>query len=175
MKKTRFIPLVLASLAGILLVIGMNSKSAPTVSPLADRPVPDFALPSLQQELDSITQASLKGDVQLLNVWASWCSICKSEHAYLQQLATEQSLSIIGLNYRDERKAALNELAQTGNPYKKVIYDPKGSLALDLGVYGTPETYLIDENGIIRHRYVGALTPTIWDQQFAPLVAQLKE
>jgi len=173
MKMMRFLPLAMVLAAGCLLVLGMESKNASVASPLEGQPVPEFALPSLQHEQSTITQASLTGEVQLLNVWASWCGICKSEHEYLKQLVSQQAIAIVGLNYRDDRQAALGVLKQSGNPYRQVIYDPQGALALDLGVYGTPETYLIDKNGVIRHRYVGALTPTIWQQQFAPRIEQL--
>ncbi|MCW8331202.1 DsbE family thiol:disulfide interchange protein [Photobacterium sp. SDRW27] len=173
MKLTRFLPLFFVLLLGGIIVMAMGEQNNSTVSPLQERSVPEFSLASLQQESLTLTEVSLTGQLQLLNVWASWCGICKSEHAFLMELAKQDQVKIVGLNYRDDRQSALNELAASGNPYQKVIFDPKGSLALDLGVYGTPESYLIDQNGVIRQRYVGTLTPQIWQQEFVPVINQL--
>lgn len=173
MKISRFLPLVFVLLAGSVIIMAMQAQSTVVTSPLQGRAVPEFNLGSLEQDQLTLTEASLTGQVQLLNVWASWCGICKSEHPFLMDLAKQGQVKIIGLNYRDERQAALEELARAGNPYRAVIFDPKGSLAIDLGVYGTPESYLVDQHGVIRHRYVGALSPKIWEQEFAPVIKQL--
>ncbi|HDL6963644.1 TPA: ammonia-forming cytochrome c nitrite reductase subunit c552 [Yersinia enterocolitica] len=107
------------------------------------------------------------------NVWASWCASCKQELVVLGQIASSlNQVQFYGLNYRDDRQAALNTLHRYSNPYKKNLYDPQGVLALAMGVYGTPETWLIDADGIIRQRYAGEMTQEIWRQQFAPLLAQ---
>lgn len=173
MKITRFLPLIFVLFVGSIIVMAMGTRSAAVTSPLQGRPIPEFNLASLEQGELTLTEASLTGQVQLLNVWASWCGICKSEHSFLMDLAKQNQIKVIGLNYRDDRQSALNELAASGNPYRVVIFDPKGSLAIDLGVYGTPESYLVDQNGVIRHRYVGALTPEIWQQEFVPVLNQL--
>lgn len=175
MKISRFIPLVLVLLAGAIIAFAMRVDNTTTASPLQGSPVPEFSLTALDNEQYTLTEASLTGQVRLLNVWASWCGICKSEHPFLLELAQKDKMSVIGLNYRDDRQAALNELLQSGNPYQSVIFDPKGSLAIDLGVYGTPESYLVDRNGVIRHRYVGALNRKIWEQEFVPVLRQLEE
>lgn len=157
------------------LVAGLSSKnSGVPPSPRVGKPVPSFDLPSLTERDVRFNQELFHGEVSLLNVWASWCGICKKEHPYLTQLSKNQELNVIGLNYRDDKYAALDVLDQTGNPYKGVIYDPRGELALDLGVYGTPETYLIDHNGTILFRYIGALNDAVWQKHFEPLVSKLR-
>jgi len=173
MKITRLIPLVFVLLAGTIIVLAMRAESTAVTSPLLGQPIPEFSLAALDNEQLTVTEASLTGQVQLLNVWASWCGICKSEHPFLMDLAQQDKVRVVGLNYRDDRQAALRELQKSGNPYQAVIFDPKGSLAIDLGVYGTPESYLVDQNGVIRHRYVGALTRQIWEREFAPILKQL--
>ncbi|MGF1714434.1 DsbE family thiol:disulfide interchange protein [Photobacterium chitinilyticum] len=173
MKITRFLPLVFVLLAGSIIVLAMRAESTAVISPLQGQSIPEFSLASLENEQLTMTETSLTGEIQLLNVWASWCGVCKSEHPLLMDLAQQDKVRVIGLNYRDDRLAALKELQQSGNPYQAVIFDPKGSLAIDLGVYGTPESYLIDQHGVIRHRYVGALTRQIWEREFAPILKQL--
>lgn len=173
MKIIRLLPLLLVLIVGSVIVMAMGARSVAVTSPLQGRVIPAFTLASLQHEKDTLTEASLAGKLNLLNVWASWCGICKSEHRFLMELAREEQVQIVGLNYRDNRQAALKELEVSGNPYSKVIFDPKGSLAIDLGVYGTPESYLVDQQGVIRHRYVGALTSEVWQQEFVPVIKQL--
>ncbi|OLQ77627.1 thiol:disulfide interchange protein [Photobacterium proteolyticum] len=175
MKISRFIPLLLVLLGGAIIAFAMRVDNTTTASPLQGRSMPEFSLSSLDNEQFTLTQASLTGQVRLLNVWASWCGICKSEHPFLLELAQKDKMSVIGLNYRDDRHAALKELSLSGNPYQAVIFDPKGSLAIDLGVYGTPESYLVDRYGVIRHRYVGALNRKIWEQEFVPVLKQIEE
>ena len=106
-----------------------------------------------------------KGQVILLNVWATWCPSCRAEHGYLVDLAS-QGVAIVGLNYKDERPAALSWLGRLGDPYVFNIFDPKGELGFDLGVYGAPETFLIDSMGLIKVRHVGALTEEVWEKKF---------
>ncbi|MGF1691735.1 DsbE family thiol:disulfide interchange protein [Photobacterium kagoshimensis] len=177
MNKLRFLPLLGVVLAGIVLVYALEKPVSVEISPLAGQPVPTFSLINLLERESSegtfsvptVDESLLKGKVQLLNVWASWCGICKEEHGFLLELQ-KQGVALVGLNYRDKRTSALATLAEYGNPYDTVIYDPQGKLALDLGVYGTPETMLIDSKGIVRQRYVGALDDTIWQQQFVPVI-----
>lgn len=136
------------------------------------QPVPAFSLTSLANNTP-INASIFDNQWTLLNIWASWCLPCKAEHDYLLQLSQTQNVPIIGVNYRDKRETAQRVLEQTGNPYQTVIFDPKGALALDLGSIVTPETYLIDPNGIIQFRYSGGLNDHIWLTHFAPRLAAI--
>ncbi len=133
---------------------------------------PSFHLDALAEPHKSLSEQILKREVfQLVNVWASWCGICASEHPKLVALAN-QGVPIIGLNYRDSEKGALKYLGQHGNPYQEVIYDPQGRLAIDLGVIGTPETYLVDGQGNIVKKFSGKLTDKAWRKHFASYFVQ---
>jgi cytochrome c biogenesis protein CcmG/thiol:disulfide interchange protein DsbE len=110
----------------------------------------------------------------VLNVWASWCSACRIEHPLLVELGRDPAIEIIGLNYKDVRADGLRWLSERGDPYRQTLHDPEGSLGLDLGVYGVPETFVIDAEGVIRHKHVGPLTREVWQQDIAPLLARLK-
>jgi cytochrome c biogenesis protein CcmG/thiol:disulfide interchange protein DsbE len=175
MKRLKlFIPLVIfAVMAGVFYAILQDEDYDPQSLPsaLLGRAVPAFSLPRL---LDGrlATEADLKGEVALLNVWATWCPTCRAEHQYLNQLAA-QGVKIIGINYKDESLAARQWLAQLGNPYAFNIADEDGRLGLDLGVYGAPETYLLDEQGIIRFKHVGVVNEQVWRDKFLPLVQTL--
>ncbi|MGP2425175.1 DsbE family thiol:disulfide interchange protein [Yersinia sp. 2538 StPb PI] len=166
------VPLV-ALLLGCLLYSGLTRDPHRIELAEQDLPFPAFSLSELQQPGQNITREQLLGKVTVINVWASWCASCKQELALLGQIAgTLHGVQFYGLNYRDDRQAALNTLRRYSNPYQKSLYDPHGTLALAMGVYGTPETWLIDANGIIRQRYAGEMTTEIWQQQFMPLLAQ---
>jgi len=149
------------------LTYALNDDSAEQNTAMLNKPVPAFSLASLSDNNKIIDQQSLAGNgYKLLNVWASWCGVCKLEHDYLLQLAGN-GVDIIGLNYRDNRKDALKVLNKDGNPYSEVLFDPDGNLALDLGVIGTPETFLIDNDGVIVKRISGVLDQQVWDSTFA--------
>lgn len=135
---------------------------------MAGKPVPQFTLTALRSG-ELLDQTLFQNNWQLLNVWASWCSVCKAEHAYLMDLKSA-GVPIIGLNYRDKQQAAISVLNETGDPYREVIYDPKGILALDLGSIVTPETYLIDSNGTLVFRHSGILDQDIWQREFLPRI-----
>jgi cytochrome c biogenesis protein CcmG/thiol:disulfide interchange protein DsbE len=109
-----------------------------------------------------------------LNVWGSWCPECWREHGYLEQLAKQEGLTIVGLNWRDETADALGMLRRAGNPYAAIGVDPESSAAMDLGVYGAPESFVIDKQGIIRYKHVGSITPTLWKEELSPLVKRLE-
>lgn len=181
MKIVRFLPLLGVVIASIILVYALEKPTSVEISPLAGQSVPAFSLINLQERESSeggfsvptVDESLLQGKVQLLNVWASWCGVCKKEHDFLLALQ-QDGVPIVGLNYRDKRSSAVATLREEGNPYRAVIYDPLGELALDLGVYGTPETMLIDPEGIIRQRYVGALDEAIWQQQFVPVLEAIE-
>ncbi|GHL48935.1 thiol:disulfide interchange protein DsbE [Escherichia coli] len=138
-------------------------------SALIGKPVPKFRLESLDNpgqfyQADVLTQ----GKPVLLNVWATWCPTCRAEHQYLNQLSA-QGIRVVGMNYKDDRQKAISWLKELGNPYALSLFDGDGMLGLDLGVYGAPETFLIDGNGIIRYRHAGDLNPRVWEEEIKPL------
>jgi len=162
MKKIKyFLPLLIFCLLGLFLLKGIELDPDELPSPLIGNPTPSFTLPELSSE-KILTAEDLKGRVILLNVWATWCVSCKIEHPYLLKLAQE-GIVIVGLNYKDDKQQALKWLETLGNPYAFNIIDMDGKLGLDLGVFGAPETYLIDKQGIIRHKHVGVINERVWE------------
>lgn len=141
-------------------------------SVLVGKEVPEFRLEDLAEPGKLYDQAIFRGEPLLLNVWATWCPTCYAEHQYLNELS-KQDVKIIGLNYKDQRDKAVQWLNELGNPYLISLFDGNGMLGLDLGVYGAPETFLIDANGVIRYRHVGDVNPTNWKQTLAPIYEQL--
>lgn len=158
--------LVFLALAALLL---SRNGSDPTYLPSArlGQPVPAFALPSLQEPAKTLDNSLFRGQVTLLNVWATWCVSCLVEHPVLMQLA-EAGVPIVGINYKDAREAALVYLENNGNPFRAVVSDSEGSLGVDLGVYGAPETYLVDRDGRIRYRSVGVIDARAWTEELKP-------
>lgn len=137
----------------------LNPSQIP--SPLIDKPAPNFNLPRLDDAGRDISPEDLHGQPFLLNVWATWCAACKQEHTTLVQFAQDTGVTIVGLDYKDERKAARLWLEERGNPYTVVAFDADGRAALDWGVYGAPETFLVDADGVIRDKHIGPLTPDV--------------
>ncbi|MGY3807441.1 DsbE family thiol:disulfide interchange protein [Aeromonas veronii] len=166
-----FVPLLLTLSLGILLWLGLGNNPYSQDEATLGRTLPTWQSDNL---LDGspLQTASLKGEPFVLNVWASWCANCRAEHPLLSELAA--TMPLYGLNYRDKRDAARAWLIQAGNPYRTVLADPDGKLALELGVYGTPETYLFDADGALLTRHTGLLTQEIWQRQFAPLLDQAR-
>ena len=145
-------------------------------SPLIGKPVPAFRLTVLADEHHEITQQAFQGEMYLLNVWASWCTTCEREHPFLMSITGKSGVPpMIGLNYKDERNLAKEWLKAKGNPYKQSIFDPEGTLGLDLGVYGVPETYLIDNKGIIRYKWVGRVTAEVWHDKLLPAIKRVRQ
>lgn len=142
-------------------------------SSLLDKPFPDFELLSLQTQ-ETVNLSSLLGEARLINVWASWCIACRSEHNLLQQVAERGEVSIIGINYKDERSDAISWLFELGDPFVLSISDSNGDLGVDLGVYGAPESFLVDANGFIRYKHVGPLTDQIWMDEIEPILRSWK-
>jgi len=165
------LPLALFILLALLLWRGLYLDPSELPSPLIGKPIPQFSLPQVTNET-LLTQKDLTGKPALLNVWATWCIACRVEHPVLNQLA-QQGVRIIGVNYKDDNADAVRWLEEFHNPYQLNIRDESGSLGLDLGVYGAPETFFIDAKGIIRHKYIGVIDMTVWQQQLAPLYQQL--
>lgn len=170
-KLFLFAPLAIFLGLGFFLWKGLYLDPRALPSALLDKPMPAFELQSLNGD-KQLTVADLKGDVALVNVWATWCPTCKEEHQVLNQIAQE-GVTIFGINYKDERPKAQDWLKKYLNPYKSVIFDPDGRLGLDLGVYGAPETYIIDANGVIKFRHVGAVDQQVW-QKLKAIMEQVK-
>jgi cytochrome c biogenesis protein CcmG/thiol:disulfide interchange protein DsbE len=143
-------------------------------SPLIGKPAPAFQLEDLRQPEATFAQTDMFGKPAVLNVWATWCSGCRQEHPFLMQLARTSDVPLYGMNYRDERDKALDWLRRLGDPYRRVAFDPDGMVSLDWGVYGSPETFLIDPAGTIVYKHLGPMTPGVWQQEFLPRIAQMQ-
>lgn len=167
-------PIIVALGLGMILFTAIGNDPTRLETARLNDPVPAFSLQDLNTPKIQHTETALRGKVRLLNVWATWCPSCRAEHGYLQALA-DRGIAIVGLNYKDEREDALKWLQQLGNPYEFNIYDPKGQLGFDLGVYGAPETYVIDTRGLVRYRHVGEVNQRVWDEKFAPLLKSLEQ
>ncbi|EON94006.1 periplasmic protein thiol: disulfide oxidoreductase DsbE [Marinobacter lipolyticus SM19] len=170
-----FVPLILVVVLGIVLFAGIGKDPTRLESALIGKTVPAFTLDDLEQPGTKLDAGVFLGQVSLLNVWGTWCPACRDEHDDLLWLAQEQGVRIIGLNYKDNREEALGWLERLGNPYERTIYDPKGTLGFDLGVYGAPETYVIDTDGVVRYRHVGVVNEKVWKEDLEPLVKQYRE
>lgn len=170
----KWIPLVIAIGLALVLYTAIGKDPTKLETARLNDPVPDFQLSTLQNVERLITQQDLKGQVVLMNVWATWCPSCRAEHGYLVELA-KNGVPIVGLNYKDERPAALAWLERLGNPYTVNIFDPEGKLGFDLGVYGAPETYLIDKKGYVRFRHVGVVDAPTWTKVLEPLYKKLSQ
>lgn len=163
---------IFLTLAGFLAVgLHLNPRDVP--SPLINKPAPMFSLPKLGEADAKFSAADMKGKVWLLNVWASWCVACREEHPVLMELARESHLELYGLDYKDTETEAQNWLKDGGNPYKAVAVDADGNVGIDYGVYGVPETYVIDRTGMIRFKQTGPITREVWEQKIAPLMKTL--
>ncbi|MBV7317606.1 DsbE family thiol:disulfide interchange protein [Shewanella sp. NIFS-20-20] len=177
MKKNRiilFIPLFIFLGMSVFLFKGLFLSPEKLDSALEGKPVPAFQLQQLEDPNALITNDDLKGQVALMNIWATWCPSCKYEHPFLMNLARQNIVPIYGINYRDERGLALRELNREGDPYAINIFDKDGRLGLDMGVYGAPETFIIDHNGIIRYRHAGPVDQQVWRETLQPMVQQLQ-
>ena len=160
-------------LAGFLFVgLGLNPHEVP--SPLIDKPAPAFILPQLHEPAKQFSSQDMQGQVWLLNVWASWCVACKVEHPEFMALSRRNIVPIYGLNYKDKREAGIAWLQDGGDPYVLSASDIEGRIGMDYGVYGVPETYVIDKQGIIRYKQIGPVTPKILNEEILPLVAELQ-
>lgn len=159
-RWTLFIPFAIFLLLGFFLWRGLYLDPKDVPSALVDKTFPEFELPTLVQG-DKKTLADLKGQVHLVNVWGTWCISCKVEHPFLVELA-KQGVSIVGVNYKDDNDAALKWLNELGNPYLFSVDDEDGTLSMDLGVTGAPETFIIDAEGVVRHKHQGPITKGNW-------------
>ena len=172
--KRFLIPLGIFIVLLLFLAVGLRLDPRKVPSPLIDKPAPAFTLPRLDDPKQLVSEKDLRGKVWLLNVWASWCVSCREEHPVLVEFAKKNVVPIYGLNYKDERKDALAWLGQFGNPYTVSIMDSDGRVGIDYGVYGVPETYVIDKQGVIRYKQIGPVTPELLDAKILPLVRKLQ-
>ncbi|MGH1462433.1 MAG: DsbE family thiol:disulfide interchange protein [Neptuniibacter sp.] len=158
-----FLPLVIFLGMGVFLYRGLQLDPTELPSALLNKPFPEFQLPSLYDPEQLLSASDLKGEPALVNVWATWCPSCKQEHAQLNKIKAE-GYKVIGINYKDDRQKAQIWLQKYLDPYAENIFDENGRLGLDLGVYGAPETYVIDAEGIIRFKHVGVVDESVWGQ-----------
>jgi cytochrome c biogenesis protein CcmG/thiol:disulfide interchange protein DsbE len=167
------IPLAVFIVLVVFLAIGLGHDPHEVPSPLINKPAPAFQLAQLQDPTKTFSAQEMRGKVWLLNVWASWCVSCREEHPLLLEYAHAGAVPIYGFNYKDKREDALSWLRDLGDPYVLSASDTDGRVAIDYGVYGAPETYLIDRNGIIRFKQIGPITPDVWQKTILPLVKDL--
>ena len=174
----KYAPLAGFLLLCVLLGVGLGLDNDDLPSQLIDKPVPAFSLPQLVADAAAapqLTQTSLQGEVTLLNVWASWCVACRAEHPVLLDIAKVSQVRLVGINYKDQHGQALQWLERYGDPYAYSIVDGPGRLGIDLGVYGVPETFLLDKQGVIRYKHIGPITWQDWVTTLAPLVTKYQE
>jgi cytochrome c biogenesis protein CcmG, thiol:disulfide interchange protein DsbE len=174
MKAKFLIPLVLFIVLVVFLAVGLSRDPHEVPSPLIGKPAPSFNLPQLADPSKNFSPESMKGQVWVLNVWASWCVACREEHPVLVELGKLNVAPIVGLDYKDKRDDALAMLARQGDPYVLSVSDVNGRVGIDYGVYGVPETYVIDKAGIIRFKHIGPITMKLLNQKMIPLLGQLQ-
>src|SRR3990172_5814902 len=176
MRVKYLVPMIIFVMLTGFFLAGLH-KGDPTVvpSPLIGKPVPAFALPQLNDGNATLTEQDLKGEVVLLNVWGSYCIHCRQEHPLFLELAKQKVVDIYGLNYADVRLDAMNWLKQLGDPYVKSAFDEDRRVSIDFGVYGVPETYVIDKDGIIRYKKVGAISEELLAETILPMIEDLKK
>ena len=171
---TRFLwPLGIFIVLALFLAVGLRLDPREVPSPLIDKPAPAFSAPLLSKPEVTMGKQDLAGKVWLLNVWASWCVACRDEHPVLVEFARRGVVPVYGLNYKDQRPAAFSWLRQGGNPYVDSFFDADGRIGIDYGVYGVPETFVIDRQGVVRYKHIGALTPEVLRDKIEPLIRKL--
>jgi cytochrome c biogenesis protein CcmG/thiol:disulfide interchange protein DsbE len=174
MKALKFgIPLLVFLLLAGFLAVGLTHDPHEVPSPLIDKPAPAFKLEQLHDAGATFNPQDMKGKVWLLNVWASWCVSCRVEHPLLVDMSKKQLVPIIGLNYKDKRDDGVQWLTRLGNPYSLSAFDVEGRVGIDYGVYGVPETFVIDKQGVIRYKQIGPITPEALEKTILPLVRRL--
>jgi cytochrome c biogenesis protein CcmG, thiol:disulfide interchange protein DsbE len=174
MKSLRFIlPLALFLVLVGFLAAGLKLDPREVPSPLIGKPAPGFALTRLDDAGKTIRREDMLGKVWMLNVWASWCAACRDEHPHLVAFARRQLIPMLGLNYKDQRADGLGWLARFGDPYDASLFDNDGRVGIDFGVYGVPETFIIDKQGVIRFKQIGPVTPAVIETRIMPLLKEL--
>ena len=174
MKAKFLIPLLLFVILVGFLAVGLSRDPQAIPSPLIGKQAPAFEVPQLADPKKMFSPESMKGQAWILNVWASWCVACREEHPVLVELGKLQVAPIIGLDYKDKREDAMTMLSLQGNPYLLSAFDTNGRVGIDYGVYGVPETYVIDKAGMIRFKHIGPITMAVLNQKILPLLAELK-
>jgi cytochrome c biogenesis protein CcmG/thiol:disulfide interchange protein DsbE len=169
------IPLGVFVVIVVFLAIGLGRDPHEVPSPLINKPAPHFSLSELHAPDKKFSAEQMRGKVWLLNAWASWCVSCREEHPLLVDYAKSAAVPIYGLDYKDKREDALAWLNEFGNPYVLSAFDEDGRVGIDFGVYGVPETYLIDRDGVIRFKQIGPITDEVWRGKILPLVNQLNK
>lgn len=175
MRWQQVVPTVVVVSLIVLLGYGLTRNPTKLPSALIGESVPEFSLPTLVSERSVLTNEDLKGQVTVINTWASWCLTCRAEHPRIAALTMRTGVPVVGLNYKDTRKAALQWLDHFGNPFAAVIFDKKGQLGFDLGVGAVPESFVVDSHGVIRHKVVGPITPKILNETLIPLLRHLQQ
>src|SRR5437764_11696841 len=181
MNKYLLIPLVLFIGLVAFLLIGLHRDPHEVPSPLINKAAPSFQLPQLHDPMKTLSTQDMRGKVWLLNFWGTWCIACREEHPLLVEYAKSNAVPIYGVDYKytndnsDERAAAAQFLAEVGNPYTLTVYDADGRISIDYGVYGAPESFLIDKNGVIRFKQIGPITDDVWRDKIVPMARQLNQ
>ena len=174
MTWSRLLPVGLFGVLIIFLAIGLTRDPSVIPTEMIDSDMPAFELPELRAE-ESVTEADLTGEITLLNVFGSWCVACLQEHPTLMRLAEDDTVRIVGVNWRDDRTDALEWLAEHGDPYETIIFDGQSDLVIEIGVTGAPETFILDPAGRIRFKQVGPITPDVWQKTIQPVIAALEQ
>ncbi len=174
MKKIHFLPLVIFAAIAVAFAVGLTLDPKEIPSALIGKPVPEFDLPPVQGQTLGLSTKSLKGEVSLVNVFASWCEACKREHPLLMKLSKQNILPIHGLNYKDKPDDAQAWLDGLGNPYTRTGADIDGRVAIDWGVYGVPETFVVDKKGLIVHKHIGGMTQETFSNKILPIIRRLQ-
>lgn len=167
------VPVVLFVAIGALFYQGLNLNPTYIPSPLLGKSAPVYELPTLTDPAQTTGTDDLLGQVSLVNVWATWCPGCRDEHPFLVELARRDIVPIYGVNWRDDRRAALQWLDSLGNPYVASAFDADGGVAIDWGVYGAPETFLVGPDGTVHYKHIAPLTPRVWESEFLPRIIEL--
>ena len=173
MKKAAVVPFVIFAILLGFLVVGLGLKPREIPSPLINKPAPAFSLPLLDAPDQRLSAQDMRGKVWILNVWASWCVACRIEHPLLVEFSKTGVVPIYGLNYKDKREDAIGWLRKFGNPYTRSLSDTAGLVGIDFGVYGVPETFVIDKQGVIRLKQIGPVTPEVLRDEILPMVRKL--
>lgn len=169
------IPLVGVLILIPILILGLQRDPSVLPSQYIGKPAPVFSLPTLEDPSQNFSNEDLQGRISLVNFWATWCGGCRTEHGFLMALARSNTIPIYAVDTRDKRPDAINWLEQLGNPYVMSGFDEDGRVAIDWGVYGAPETFLIDADGNVVYRFIGPLSRGAWAQEFEPRIAELKQ
>ena len=173
--KKKLIPLGIFIVLVIFLAIGLTRDPREIPSPLIGKPAPMFTAPKLHEPDQQFSAKDMLGQVWLLNTWASWCVACRQEHPILMEFAKTNTLPIVGLDYKDKNEDGLKWLARFGNPYTQTITDKDGRIGIDFGLYGVPETFLIDKAGVIRYKQIGPVTEEALRDKIVPLIRELQK